>query len=100
MPHADDHGLAWIEEPIVYGAFLVGRVVSLEWNGTEAIRSTSTGIGVRTRFSLATAIFCPTRTTSRLPRGDASIKQVPLQHGITLGQKGMTTAGYSEPWPL
>ena len=33
---------------------------------------------------MATALFCPTRTTSRLPRVTPVYRSVPLQHGVVL----------------
>ena len=51
------------------------------------------------RTAMATAFLCPTNTTSFLP-SDASIQKVSLQHRVVLHHRGMTTAGYSEPWLL
>jgi hypothetical protein len=36
----------------------------------------------------------------RLTAGDAGVEEISLEHGIVLGQDGMITAGYSEPWLL
>jgi hypothetical protein len=40
------------------------------------------------RTAMATAFFCPTNTTSRLPRVNAGVENVPLQHGVVLRHDG------------
>jgi hypothetical protein len=48
------------------------------------------------RTAMAMAFFCPTRTTSRLPRVTPVVEQITLQHGVVLSvMTGITTAGYS-----
>jgi hypothetical protein len=36
------------------------------------------------RTAMTTAFFCPTNTTSRLPRVTPGVEEVPLQHGVVL----------------
>jgi hypothetical protein len=46
------------------------------------------------RTAIATAFFCPTRSTSRL--GDAGVGQIAPQHRVVLSvMTGIITAGYS-----